>query len=77
MHVLLLGVILTSILRDHLHPRSRVDLHQGVRDENDMHSVEDRSEYAVPEAGLPFEIQYANHVLSFSVVARHGQHTTV
>lgn len=63
----------TSVLGDHLHPRGRVDLHQGVRYVDHVHAVQDGREHRVPEPGLALEIEHAHHGVAFGVVARLRQ----
>ena len=57
------------MLGDHLHPGGGVDLHQGVRNEDDVHPVEDTGEDAVPEPDVPLEVEDADHDLALGVVA--------
>ena len=61
------------VSRHHLHPGSRINLHQGVGDEDDVHAVEDRGQDGVPEAGLALEVEDADHDLALGVVASQGQ----
>jgi hypothetical protein len=68
------------MLRDHLHPRGGVHLHQRVRHKHDMHAVEDGRDDRMPQAGIALEVQDADHDLALGVGAgggegaRHGEH---
>ena len=61
------------VLGHHLHPGGGVDLHEGVGDEDDVHSVEDRSDDRVPEADFAFKVEDAHHDLALGVVAGRGE----
>ena len=39
-------------------------LHQRVRDEDNVHPVEDRGEHAVPEPHIPLEVQHTHLEIS-------------
>ena len=62
-----------SVLGDHLHPGGRVDLHQSVRDEYDVHPIEDTGQDAVPESRISLEVEDADHDLALGVVAGEGE----
>lgn len=66
-----------AMLRDHLHPAGGIDLHQGVGDEDDVHSVQDAGQSAMPEADLSFEVQHADSVLALGVAAGLSKRATV
>ena len=62
-----------SVLGDHLHPGGGVDLHQGVRDEDNVHPIEDTGQDAVPEPRVSLEVQDTDHDLALGVVAGEGE----
>ena len=39
-------------------------LHQRVRDEDNVHPVEDRGEHAVPQTNIPLEVQHTHLEIS-------------
>ena len=57
----------------HLHPNGGIDLHEGVRNENDVHAVEHGGENGVPKADFTLEVEDANHLLALRVIAGGGQ----
>ena len=61
----------------YLHPYGRIDLHERVRNENDVHAVENGGENGMPEAYFPLEVENANHLLAFRVIASGGQRPAV
>ena len=56
----------------HLHPNSGVNLHERVRNENDVHAVENGGEDGVPKAHFSLEVEHADHLLSLRVIAGGG-----
>ena len=52
------------VLGYHMHTAGRVDLHQGVGDEDDMHAVDDTGDHGVPQPG-PTEVPDTDHDLPF------------
>ena len=66
-----------SVLGDHLHPGGRVHLHQGVRDEDHVHPVEDAGDHRVPESDVTFEVENTDHDLSLGVTTSGGDGASV
>ena len=46
-------------------------LHQRVRDEDNVHPVEDRGEHAVPEPHIPLEVQHTHLEISKHIFFIH------
>jgi hypothetical protein len=61
------------VFGDQLHPGRGPQLHQRIRNEQHVHSVQHRRQNAVPQPDLTFEVQHADDCLALRVVARHRQ----